>query len=72
MQQREIQELAGSWSMQKQVCCGIMPVITAMRFADEMGCEQGKVLYVRNSGDDFPESKGDWVVGYASIVFALE
>ena len=68
----EIQELAGSWSMQKQVCCGIMPVITAMRFAEEMGCEQGKVLYVRNSGDDFPESKGDWVVGYASIVFALE
>ena len=65
-------DLAGSWNMRNQVCCGIMPVLTAMKFASEMGCKQGDVLYCRNSGDDFPESKGDWVVGYGSIVFAAE
>jgi AmmeMemoRadiSam system protein B len=70
--QMKDRELVGSWSGRNQVCCGIMPVITAMRFAAAMGCRKGRLLHYRNSGDDFPESRGEWVVGYGAVVFAAE
>jgi AmmeMemoRadiSam system protein B len=59
------------WSMSKQVFCGIMPVAVVMKFAELQGCKKGTVLYYRNSGDDYPESRGSWVVGYGAVVFAL-
>jgi len=57
------------WSYSAQVCCGIGPVMCTMRFADRLGVTAGNVLHYRNSGDDFPESRGSWVVGYGSAVF---
>jgi len=59
------------WGYSRQTFCGIGPVIAAMRFAQIKGCEAGTVLIYRNSGDDFPESRGRWVVGYGSVVFAV-
>ncbi len=63
--------LAESWSFAEQVCCGIMPVLTTMRFAKQQGAESGSMLRYRNSGDDHPESRGSWVVGYGAVVFAV-
>jgi AmmeMemoRadiSam system protein B len=60
------------WSPAFQVCCGISPVATMMRYSRAMGCNRGHILHYRNSGDDFPESRGQWVVGYASAVFSTE
>jgi AmmeMemoRadiSam system protein B len=62
--------LLASWGYGSQVCCGIGPVVTVMRFAESQGAKEGTVLYYRNSGDDFPESRGSWVVGYGAVVFA--
>jgi AmmeMemoRadiSam system protein B len=61
--------LAGAWDAANQVCCGLMPVLTVMRHAREIGCDKGRVLFYRNSGDDYPESRGEWVVGYGAVVF---
>jgi MEMO1 family protein len=58
------------WDYSRQTFCGIGPVIAAMRFAELKGCKEGTVLMYRNSGDDFPESRGRWVVGYGAVVFA--
>jgi len=58
------------WTHDKQIFCGVGPVLTVMRYAALQGCKKGRVLYYCNSGDDFPESRGRWVVGYGSIVFA--
>jgi len=60
------------WGYGNQVCCGIGPVVAALRFAKAQGCAAGRALYYCNSGDDFPESRGSWVVGYGSVVFAVE
>ncbi len=57
------------WGYSRQTFCGIGPVLAAMRFAELKGCKEGTVLFYRNSGDDFPESRGRWVVGYGSVVF---
>jgi AmmeMemoRadiSam system protein B len=59
------------WSYAKQTFCGIGPVLAVMRFAQLKGCRKGTVLHYRNSGDDFPESRGRWVVGYGAAVFAV-
>jgi len=59
------------WAYSRQTFCGIGPVIAAMRFAELKGCKEGTILIYRNSGDDFPESRGRWVVGYGSVVFAV-
>ena len=59
------------WSYSKQVFCGLAPVATAMKYAELKGCGKGTVLYYRNSGDDFPESRGRWVVGYCAAVFTV-
>ena len=61
--------VAKSWSFTNQVFCGIMPVLTVMKFAEQQGCRTATVLHYRNSGDDFPESRGNWVVGYGSVAF---
>ncbi len=64
--------LRKEWGYDKQIFCGIGPVVTAMKFAQAQGVKKGSVLYYRNSGDDFPESRGRWVVGYGSAVFAVD
>jgi len=63
--------LQRDWGYSKQTFCGIGPLLAAMRFAELKGCKQGTVLFYRNSGDDFPESRGRWVVGYGAVVFAV-
>lgn len=60
-----------AWDYSRQICCGIGPVIVAMRFADALGSKKGVRLCYRNSGDDFPESRGQWVVGYGALVFPV-
>ncbi len=64
--------LAGSWDYRNQVCCGIGPVLTAMAYARTRGATQGTLLRYRNSGDDHPESRGNWVVGYGAVVFTTD
>jgi len=59
------------WDYSQQVFCGIGPVITAMKFAERRGCVKATVLRYRNSGDDYPESRGQWVVGYGAVVFTV-
>ena len=66
------EELLNRWDYSNQVCCGLMPVLTVMRYSQALGCKSGTKLYYRNSGDDNPESIGDWVVGYGSVVFSVE
>jgi len=61
--------LAKTWSFEHQVCCGIAPVLTLMEFAETQGVESGSILRYRNSGDDHPESRGAWVVGYGAVSF---
>jgi hypothetical protein len=65
-------KLEKEWGYSNQFCCGIGPVLTAIRFAEACGCTKGTVLDSRNSGDDHPGGRGSWVVGYAAIVFALD
>jgi AmmeMemoRadiSam system protein B len=57
------------WSYDRQVFCGIGPVVALMRLARRCGASRGMVLRYRNSGDDHPESRGDWVVGYGAVAF---
>jgi AmmeMemoRadiSam system protein B len=59
-----------AWDHTEQVFCGIGPVVATMRFAQLQGCKKGTVLRYRNSGDDYPESRGQWVVGYGAVTFA--
>lgn len=61
--------LTERWRYENQVCCGLAPVLTAMRFARAQGAKRGLVLTYRNSGDDFPESRGQWVVGYGAVAY---
>ena len=59
------------WDYSQQVFCGIAPVVTAMKYAQARGCQKASVLRYRNSGDDHPESRGQWVVGYSAVAFAV-
>jgi AmmeMemoRadiSam system protein B len=59
------------WDYSQQVFCGIGPVVTAMKYAQLRGVEKGTLLRYRNSGDDFPESRGQWVVGYGAVAFSV-
>jgi len=63
--------LRSAWGYDRQLVCGLGPVLTVMRYAERLGCREGMALSYRNSGDDFPESRGQWVVGYGSVVFVL-
>lgn len=63
--------LIRGWSPRNQICCGLMPVLAAVRFAREQGADGGRLLRYRNSGDDHPESRGEWVVGYGAVVYPV-
>lgn len=67
----DYQSLKKGWRPTKQLFCGIGPVLAVMRFAELQGIQNGTVLHYRNSGDDHPESRGQWVVGYAAVVFSV-
>ena len=72
LRRMDFEGLRKAWGYDRQICCGIGPVLTVMGFAMMQGCKKGSVLHYRNSGDDFPESRGRWVVGYGSVVFAVD
>jgi AmmeMemoRadiSam system protein B len=59
------------WEPDQQVFCGLAPVIAAMTFARLQGASKGTVLRYRNSGDDHPEGRGQWVVGYSAVAFTV-
>jgi AmmeMemoRadiSam system protein B len=65
------EKLAASWTYRNQVCCGIGPVLALVEFAKAKGCKEGVLLHYRNSGDDFPEGRGNWVVGYGAVSFSI-
>jgi len=69
MQALDYNSLWNGWDYRHQLCCGVSAVCIAMRFAELQGCKQGTILQYRNSGDDFPEGRGEWVVGYGAAVF---
>ena len=60
-----------AWNYSNQIFCGIGPILAVMQFAESQGCKKGTVLHYRNNGDDFPESRGSWVVGYGAAVFVV-
>ncbi len=62
-------ELLSTWSYERQTFCGMAAVAATMLFAERQGCREGIVLRYRNSGDDHPDSRGQWVVGYGAVVF---
>ncbi len=66
----DIAGLRSEWSYSNQILCGLSPVSAAIKWAGLQGVSKGAVLQYRNSGDDYPESRGSWVVGYGSVVFA--
>ncbi len=65
----DIQGIMHDWDYSHQIFCGIGPVVTAMSYAQQQGCKKATLLRYRNSGDDFPESRGEWVVGYGAVAF---
>lgn len=65
----DIQGVMHDWDYSHQVFCGIGPVVAAMTYAKQLGCKKATLLRYRNSGDDFPESRGEWVVGYGAVAF---
>ncbi len=67
----KIDNILKDWSYRHQTFCGVMALVVTMRFAEHQGCHAGMVLYYRNSGDDFPDSRGQWVVGYGAAVFTV-
>ncbi len=64
-------ELCRAWSPQRQTFCALAAVAATLDFVSAQGCREGRILYYRNSGDDFPESRGNWVVGYGAVIFSL-
>lgn len=66
----DVKGLRAAWHPQRQILCGIAPVTCALTYASLEGCREGTVLLYRNSGDDHPEGRGTWVVGYASVLYA--
>lgn len=65
----DIKALLADWGYEHQIFCGMTAVNVVMDFAVSRGCKSGTILHYRNSGDDFPESRGQWVVGYGAVVF---
>lgn len=61
-----------SWNPRDPCCCGIGPVLAALAWARAEGCRDGQLLCYRNSGDDHPETRGEWVVGYGAVAFAAD
>lgn len=71
VEKMDYNSIKSGWSYDRQIFCGIIPVLTTIAFAQKQGCKEGQVLSYKNSGDDFPESRGEWVVGYGAAVFTL-
>ncbi|MBU4247635.1 MAG: AmmeMemoRadiSam system protein B [Verrucomicrobia bacterium] len=63
--------LMSGWSPRHQLFCGMSAVAATLDFAKAGGCREGTVLFYRNSGDYFPEGRGQWVVGYGAVVFTV-
>lgn len=61
--------LLHDWDYSQQILCGIGPVVAAMRYACLQSIAKGTLLKYRNSGDDHPECRGQWVVGYGAVAF---
>ena len=38
-------------------------------YAQDQDVSRGLLLQYRNSGDDYPERWGNWVVGYGAVAF---
>lgn len=72
IEKMDYKAISDGWDYSSQTLCGVCPVLAAMRFAEKQGCKKATTLEYRNSGDDFPDSRGSWVVGYGSVVFAVE
>jgi len=70
MERLDSEGLNKAWSYGTQICCGIGPVLTALATARLAGCRHGQRLFYCNSGDIDPSGRGQWVVGYGSMVFA--
>lgn len=66
----DVTGLLREWDYGQQILCGIGPVVAAITYARGRGVEQGTLLRYRNSGDDHPKSRGQWVVGYGAVAFA--
>ncbi len=67
----DITGLLHDWDFSHQILCGIGPVVAAMKYAGKRGATKGSLLRYRNSGDDHPESRGQWVVGYGAVAFTV-
>ena len=61
--------LLKEWDVNRQILCGIGPTVVALAFARGQGTTQGTLLHYRNSGDDHPECRGQWVVGYGAVAY---
>jgi hypothetical protein len=70
IEKMDVDSLRREWSYKNQILCGLSPVSAGIEWARASGASQGKVLRYRNSGDDYPESRGSWVVGYCSVIFS--
>ena len=57
------------WHPHNQVCCGLAPVTTMLDALVGVEGIGGRILRYRNCGDDYPETRGEWVVGYGAVVF---
>jgi len=71
MEKLDSEGLNGAWSLTRQVCCGIAPVLGMLAFVRAAGCQRGKILFYENSGDVDPSGRGQWVVGYGSVVYPV-
>jgi AmmeMemoRadiSam system protein B len=67
----KLTEITNEWTYSHQTFCGLLPVMAAAQFAQSQGSKEGILLKYRNTGDDFPESRGQWVVGYGSVIFTV-
>lgn len=72
LEKLDLDSLRQSWSPTHQPVCGIGPLSVVLSFARAEGAKRGAILCYRNSGDDYPESRGDWVVGYGSVAYAVD
>jgi AmmeMemoRadiSam system protein B len=72
MERLDSDGLNKAWSYERQVCCGIGPVLTVLETARALGCQRGRRLFYCNSGDIDPSGRGQWVVGYGAVVYEKE
>lgn len=72
MERLDSEGLNRAWSYGTQICCGIGPVLAALESARLAGSRHGRRLSYCNSGDIDPSGRGQWVVGYGSVVFACD